>query len=208
MFMSLATDDLDALHTRLGRNPFHREVVQGKTYVGWNVDIINRGNYFYAFSHSPLHELNLPRDTFRIVCFRDPVKRVVSHYNMIHNYLKNNVKRAFMQEEGKWLGASFNEFIHNMPVEALMNQLYMFSSKFNVREATSEVEQMEHIMFTEGFQQGVEDLNHKTGLELKVMHSKNNPDKPRIDDKDLDTLRELLQPEYEMLNAISRSRVN
>jgi len=83
MFLSLSGEGPRELYDRLVRTPDHRVVRNGLIYVGWNVRLLNRGSYFYGFSHTPLHQLSLPSGTFTVSCFRDPVKRVISHYNML-----------------------------------------------------------------------------------------------------------------------------
>jgi hypothetical protein len=81
MFLSLSGCNPASLYNQLATARGYRLLNGGMIYVGWDVDRINKGNYFYGFSHIPLHKLDLPEGTFTITCFRDPVKRVVSHYS-------------------------------------------------------------------------------------------------------------------------------
>jgi hypothetical protein len=205
-FLMLAGEDTASLYKRLGQEPDHRLLSNGKVYVGWNVPYINRGNYFYAFSHVPLHALNLPEQTFTVTCFRDPVRRVLSHYNMLMEYQLNKVAHPCMPIEGKWLGNSFDDFLGRIPREHLCNQLYMFSARYDIGEALDRVKGLSHVFFAEDFGHGVEALNKKTGLALEVIHTRKTSYKADISQRGLDDLREMLREEYEFLRYVREMR--
>jgi len=204
MFLSLSGEDSESLYGRLGQTADHRIVCGNKVYVGWNVRYINEGNYFYAFSHQPLHALNLPDGTFTVTCFRDPVQRLISHYNMLMDYQANKINHPCMEIEGKWLGNSFNEFLQRIPEEHLCNQLYMFSARFDINEAVERVASLSHCIFTEYFESGIEGLNSKTGLNLKAMHIRKSTYKAPIPEDGMDKLRKMLDREYIFLERIRK----
>ena len=52
-----------------------------------------------------------------------------------------------MEEEIKWLGNFFREFIDNLPRQHLQNQLYMFSSKFDEAEALENLKKINFVGF-------------------------------------------------------------
>ena len=89
----------DSFYESIAQKSNHRQIKNKKVFVGWNVQLINKGNYSYAFSHTPLHKLNLQPDTFVFTCLRDPVKRVVSHYNMLKYFQKENINHPCMKVE-------------------------------------------------------------------------------------------------------------
>lgn len=202
MFLSLSEGDAATLLDELRRTPDHRLLNDGKVYVGWNARYIEGGNYFYGFSHIPFHKLHLPDRTFTVTCFRDPVKRVVSHYNMLMGFLENNVKRPCMREESKWLGAGFEDFLDRIPRKHLMNQLYMFSEVFDVDEAVANVGQLSHYFFAEHFQEGIEELNLKLGLKLKPIHVHRSGYDAHIPDDTLARLRDMLDLEYSFIDNL------
>ena len=109
MFLSLSGQDSTELLDGLRRTADHRILINGKIYTGWNARYIAGGHYYFEFSHIPFHKLRLPESTFTVTCFRDPVKRVVSHYNMLMGFLENNIKRPCLRVESKWLGAGFED---------------------------------------------------------------------------------------------------
>lgn len=202
MFLSLGQSGSESLYDELVESSSHRLLRKGKIFVGWNARLINKGNYYYAFSHEPFHSINLPDDTFTITCFRDPVKRVVSHYNMLMNYSVNNVPHPCMEIEGKWLGTSFDDFIENIPPEHLLNQLYMFSANFNVEEAFEKIKRVSHCLFTENFQAGVDGLNAKLGLDLKPVHIRKSSYNAAIPEDSIALLREKLDKEYALMTLV------
>ena len=56
MFLSTGGQDGSAVYDDINRSRPHRVVRDGRIFVGWDIDLINRGDYFYAFSHTPLHQ--------------------------------------------------------------------------------------------------------------------------------------------------------
>jgi hypothetical protein len=202
MFLSLSKEEPTHLYSKLANTPSHRLISNGLIYVGWNVRLINKGNYFYAFSHTPLHQLNLPDSTFTVSCFRDPVKRVLSHYNMLMDYRVNKIDNPCMATEGKWLGEHFDDFLQRIPKEHLLNQLYMFSNSYKIKEAVSNVQSLSHYFFSETFDAGIDDLNKKTGLNLESVHIRKAGYKAEISENSLAKLRELLDEEYKFLSVI------
>ncbi|MBI5007633.1 MAG: sulfotransferase family 2 domain-containing protein [Nitrosomonadales bacterium] len=206
IFLNLQTGDSASLYENLARSPDHRIICGDKVYVGWNVRYINAGNYFYAFSHTPLHELDLPEGTFTVTCFRDPVKRVISHYNMLMNFQVNKIDHPCMAIEGKWLGNSFEDFLQRIPEEHLLNQLYMFSARFDASEALARVAGLSHYFFTEDFARGIDELNTKTGLNLKPLHIRKASFSASIPEESIEKLRGMLAREYAFLDRVRNMR--
>ncbi|MEL7069947.1 MAG: hypothetical protein AAGN15_15010 [Cyanobacteria bacterium J06581_3] len=196
MFLSVSGIPHESIRQQLIAAPRHRIVHSGYVFVGWNRDLINKGDYYYGFSHIPLHELNLPPKTFTLTCFRDPAKRLLSHYKMLMGYKINNVDHPCMLEEGKWLGTSFREFLDRIPREHLLNQLYMFSSRFDINEAVEAVRDLSYYMFTETLDQGIAKLNERLSMELIPFHSHKSNYQFEVSDSDFAYLTKLLEEEY------------
>jgi hypothetical protein len=206
MFHALVKDrGWSSSYAQLTQAPQNRVVSDKMVFVGWNGKLINKGFYFYAFSHMPRHFLRLKPRTFTLTCFRDPCKRVLSHYNMLMELVVNKVPHVCLETEGPWLGNSFDDFIERMPREHLQNQIYMFSPKFDLGEAFENISKVTHVMFTEEFASGVEELNRKTGLKLETIHTRKTGYKAEIKDSSMARLREKLAPEYELLDKVKAS---
>ena len=206
MFHALAKNDgWSSSYAELTQVPHHRVVRDKLVFVGWDGKLINKGYYFYAFSHMPVHWLRLKPRTFTITCFRDPCRRVISHYNMLMELVVNRVPHVCLETEGPWLGRSFDEFLERIPRDHLQNQLYMFSSKFDESEALENVRNVSHVMFTEDFVAGVRELNRKTGLHLEPIHTRKTGYKAEISDAGMARLREKLSEEYDFIEKVKSS---
>ena len=107
-----------------------------------------------------------------------------------------------MAVESKWLGESFDDFLEQIPQEHLLNQLYMFSSHYNINEAVLNVQQLSHYFFSNSFSNGINELNRKTGLELEPIHIRKSRYNNTISENNLIKLREMLDKEYKFLERI------
>ncbi|NBC82519.1 MAG: sulfotransferase family 2 domain-containing protein [Bacteroidetes bacterium] len=202
-FLSTVTDDADKLYRSMGRKSNHRIIKNNTVFVGWNRHLINRGRYFFGFSHEPLHKLDLSSKIAKITCLRDPVKRVISHYNMLQYFKLNNIRHTCMKTEGKWLGKTFHDFLDNIPKKHLHNQLYMFSKSFSVEEAAKNILDCYFYMFTEELDDHIQQLEQKLNLELPIAHEKKFGHYEEIPQSGKDRLREMMQEEYDMIELIN-----
>jgi len=205
-FLSQGGEPGKIVYRRICSSRSHFSISGDKAFVGYNRWLIEKGNYFYAFSHLPKYQLRFPENTFTIVCFRDPAARVLSHYRMLLEYTQRDVKHACMKKEGHWPGNSFAEFLKNIPKHHLLRQLYMFSENFDVEQACQNVMQCSHIMFTEDFAAGLRQLSYKTGYPLLVRHAKKNPIEVNIPSSQIDHLKSILKPEYDLLDKVVNNR--
>lgn len=208
MFLSLAGDEPQTLYKRLVADPAHCISVCGVTYVGWNPALINRGAYFYAFSHIPFHELALPPRTFTFTCFRDPVRRVLSHYQMLLAYQVGGIDHPCMKTEGNWLGRNFDDFLQRIPEEHLLNQLHMFSRALDVEEACRVALGLDCCIFNDNFNAGVDRINALTSLRLVPLHARKQPPIEDIPERSIRDLRERLAPEYLLIEMLKSGSGN
>jgi hypothetical protein len=200
ILLSIDTENVTGaeIYSQLPHANAFRVIHNKKVFVGWNKKLIGAGNYFYAFSHIPAHELKLPLDTFTVTCLRNPVDRVLSLYKMLLFYRDNRIPHPCMAREGKWLGGSFKDFLSNIPPQHLSNQLYMFSRTFDVNEAFDHIIRCSHFIFTENFTQGVDELAVKLAKSIKAVHVRKSPLKLDIDPACLEKLRSRLEPEFSL----------
>jgi len=201
MFFSLGHKDSQWLRRDV-LTPGRRVARDGKVFVRSNVRLINKGNYYYASSHAPFHELRLPENTFTVTCFRDPVNRLVSNYNMFMDHFVNGIPHPGMAGKDKWLSGSFDDYIDRIPPEFLLNQLHMFSKNFDVAEAVVHAKTVSHYFFTEDFSKGIDELNRKTGLNLRAMHVRKAAYRAEIPESSIARLREKLTKEYLFLETL------
>lgn len=204
MFLSLGCESGSEVYKRLTRAINYRVISNGKVFSGWNKKIIEQGDYFYSFSHIPLHELRLPQDTFTITILRDPVARVISHYKMILNYKINHIPHVCMRVEEKMLGTCFNDFLSKIPREHLLRQLYMFSRTFNQQEAFEKVISCSHFFFAEDFSRGIQELSSKIDIKLSPIHIRKSRTDFSITQEDLTRLHSLLEPEFLLIEKVKK----
>ena len=204
IFLSLGGERAEDVYAKMSRKPNHRIISNDKVFIAWNRWLIQQGYYFYAFSHIPQHELHLPARTFTITCLRDPVERVISHYKMLLEFKKNNISHPCMKTEGKWLGTSFHDFLDTIPKKHLLNQLYMFSKKFDINEAENNILHCSQFFFMEQFNMGIAQLSSKIGIQLKPIKLRTTSIDIKINQKELQILRSQLDPEYELIERLRR----
>jgi hypothetical protein len=198
MFLSLGGRPGQEVYAETCQEPYRPVVVSDKIFLGWNQTLIERGDYFYAYSHMPAHRLKLPPKTFTVTCLRDPVARVVSLYTMIKGYRNEPVLDRRRQEQVQWLGSTFEDFVANLPKRELLNQIYMFSETFDLNEAFDTISSCAYCFFTEESVKGVEDLETKLRLGLKPLHIRRSQTHYEIEPAELERLRARLEPEYQL----------
>ncbi len=200
MFLSLGDRDGEEVFELLERSEFgrHRAIVGGKVFVGWSRRLIENGNWFYAFSHLPAHEIRLPPKTFTITILREPVERLLSHYNMLLAMKADRSDHACMATEGRWLGGSFAEFLSRTPRDHLQRQLFMFSKTFDVAEAVEGITSCGCFFFLDSFEAGVRALAERLGLPLRTRHERRGRDVARLSSQDIQAACDALGPETEL----------
>lgn len=180
----------------------NRIVYNDKVIVGWHPILIEQGNYYYAFSHIPYHQIKVPSKTFTITSLRDPVKRVLSYYMMLRTLQGEQSLPRKLNEEIGYLGNSIDYFIRNIPKHHLMNQLYMFSKDYSVSEAYSNIVGLSYFFFLEDFNLGIKELGEKLELKLKILHSNKIDINEDIPDNTIRKLKTMLKPEYDLITKL------
>ncbi|MCX6966051.1 MAG: sulfotransferase family 2 domain-containing protein [Verrucomicrobia bacterium] len=204
-FLGLFSNDPLFLYRLIVKQKKHQFLPVPLSLCGWNVKTIQSSEYFYGFSHEPFHKITLKSRTFTFTCFRDPCSRILSHYRMLLEMRDSNSNHPCMRLEAPWLGNSFDDFLRLIPREHLLNQLWMFSPNYSVAEASDSIRTLDCVLFTENLVGGIKEISNKTGLPLKVRHDRKTSFPFQPTDSDLNHLRTLLEPEYELLEMIKSS---
>ena len=177
--------------------------LKNKKIVGANRTEIAKGDFYYAFSHAPFHELTVPPTAFRISLFRNPVERVLSHYRMLKLYKINGIKRKWMQLESNWIGNSISDFLEIAPKERILNQLYTFSRSFDVQEAVNNIASLDFIFFTESFSKGISELSTRIDKQLPIFHSHKTDYHLDLTEEDVNKVKNYTKAEFDMLNQFT-----
>lgn len=205
-FWALAGLDLSSFGSavRLERDGF--------VFIRHDAQLINAGAYFFSNAHIPAYDLSLPRDTFTITILRDPLARICSHYRYLRwaqEDLHDHSGEPFigtLKRESEWLGKSFADFIRNIPKCHLMHQLHMFSEHYDVAEATARIAACNSVCFTETFSRDLADLGRSLGLPLHEKHERRFGDRLHFSSADLELAREVLAPEFALIESVRRLR--
>ena len=207
MFLGLVSSNPEIAYNTLAQAKGHSVSIKRKRFCGWNKNIIKSGKYFYAFSHIPYHKLNLPDSCFTVTVFRDPVARVFSHYKMLRTYEQNKINHPCMKAEAPWIGVSFADFVERIPDSHCLNQLFMFSSKYDPEEAVENIRNVSVAFTGESFDAGVSAINRARNLRLVPIHIRKTEIEEEVDEKVWQRLKERLQLEYEMFKLLKSEKV-
>jgi len=203
-FMALAGETWKGVVGKINQSGSPRTCAKGLVFVSHHPALIRQGYYFFAHSHTPAHELEIPEKTFTLTILRDPVKRLASHYRSLLWYRQHNPARPILREEGSWLGNSFGDFLQRTPREHRDRQLYMFSAGYDVDEALAGICKCSAVLFTETFGDGMVELADQLSLPLEEKHDRRMNHTTEISDADLSAAREILDPEYRLLDGVRR----
>lgn len=182
----------------------HRLEFSGRPVVGWSRPLLERGAFWYGFSHIPFHALRLPPRTFTFTVLRDPVDRVVSHFNMTKEYLESGAPHPSLADEGRWAAGSLRSFVERAPVEHLMNQLYMFDRDMNRARALDRLRTVSRVVMLDDYPALIEHLNYRFSLELPVSHLRQGKDRAGLSQEDRGILASRLEEEYRLLEDVRR----
>ena len=179
----------------------HRTIVSenGRVFVGWNKWMIEKGYYFFAFSHLPKHKLTLPEGTFKLTVFRDPVERLFSHYRMIKSFEERGIRHPFLKKEANWVRGGFEGFLEQTPREHLCRQLYMFSENRSVVEALGELSKLNYWFFSDNYQEGIANLSCYLGIELKQKRENVSESSLVISTSEREAAKKVLADEYRFI---------
>ena len=211
IFLSLGGMDSGAIYDRLNRNRNHRVISGDKVFVGWNPKLIQSGDYFFGFSHRPMHKLRIPDKTFTVTSLREPSSRVISLYRMLRHYSENEIPHAGLKAQIARLGNNFGEYLDRAPRSEILGQLYMFSEGLDVEEALENISLCTYVILLEDFDEGLRELSVKVGIPLEPMHTRRLANEVDISSAEKKRLREYLEPEYQLMSrhkAISKGSGN
>lgn len=147
----------------------YRVISNGFIVQASNISLLEKGNYHYGCTHIPSWKIRIPSDTFTISIFRNPIRRVISHYNDIKGKVERGEKHSFLREESQFLGSSFTDFVDNLPPEKLQSQLYNFSKDYDLDEAVKKIKSLNLILTLEDISNGIQEINNRLGIGLQIV---------------------------------------
>ncbi|MGH9917538.1 MAG: hypothetical protein ACRD6W_01495 [Nitrososphaerales archaeon] len=190
------------MHRRIAADPRHRTISAGYAFVAHQQRLIEQGHYLYGWSHLPAHKLNLPPRTSTLTILRDPMHRVVSLFRYQLTGDPPGTPFAVPDEQRALAASGFESFLDELPQKQLLRQLFMFSSTFNVSEAVDRISECSMVLALERFDAGVVALSRTLNLPLSSRHERASSGRCELSDESRDRLRELLEPEYELIQQL------
>jgi len=188
----------------------------GLKFVRGDKRLIEEGDYFFANSHRPAHELRLPPATYTITILRDPAARVISYYRYLlwaRSNRKARREEPFIDDvvaESSFLGrrlslrrrAGFRDFLERVPEERLLTQLQMFSARRDPVEAAANALACSATCFTETYPEDLRRVAAELRLDLGEKRERSFGEKVELSDEEQALLRERLAPEYAMVERV------
>ena len=205
-FLALGGEEPADVQWRIARAPLHRTVSDGYAFVAHEQRLLEQGHYFYGWSHLPAHRISLPRRTFTVSILRDPVQRVVSLYSYLREGDDPDMAFPAPRSERALAERGFATFLDELPRKELLRQLFMFSPRFDVGEAADALAACSAVLLTESFAEDLGALARRLELPLAPHRARATRRRVTPSDAELERLRHMLEPEYELLHRIELSR--
>ena len=207
-FLALGGEDPKTVEQRMTQSTFGRTSSGAYAFAAHHKKALERGNYFYGWTHSPAHMISLPPETFTITILRDPVRRVISYYTYLVGGDEPGSVFGVSHAEQSLAAGGFSAFLDVVPREHLLRQLYMFSPHFDASEATEQIAKCSFVFRTDQYEAGLEELRVRLELPLLARHERTSLVVFTPSASEMDRLRELLDPEYEFLSMLPPSELS
>jgi hypothetical protein len=201
-FMALGGEDPGQVHARIGASDLHRTTSGRYGFVAFDKQLLARGHYFYGWAHRAAHFQELPPETFTVTILRDPVDRVRSYFDYLLVGDKPGMPHAVSEGERRLALGGFSSFLDQVPANALLRQLFVFSAGYDVGQAVERIAACSCVMFTEDYDAGVEALGQRLGLDLQARHERVTGQRTALSPGEEDRLRQMLEPEYALLRQL------
>jgi hypothetical protein len=201
-FLGLGDEDPTVVHQRIAASDLHRTISGGYAFAAHLRQVLQGGDYLYGWSHLPAHRISLPRRTYTVTILRDPCDRVISHYNYIREGDQPGMAFAVTKEERALASDGFPAFLERLPRKDLLRQIFTFSSGFAVAEAVEAIAGCSAVLFTETYESDLAALAASLDLPLKPRRDRATRDRNSISSAEREQLREVLEPEYDLLRQL------
>jgi Sulfotransferase family len=206
-FMALGGEDPMEVWRRTTVSRLPRTISGRYSFAVNHRRLLAEGAYFYGRSHHAAADQPLPRDTFTVTILRDPIARVHSYFDYLVKGDDPDLPVRVSDQERRKAEDGFDEFLNRVPTEHLLNQLSMFSKRFDVSEAADRIAGCSSVFFTEDFTDGLAALAGHLELPLTARQARVTGARSPLTDEQRERLRSRLEPEYELLRHLEESGI-
>ena len=201
-FMALGGEDPMDVWRRSADSRLPRAISGRYAFAANHRRLLAEGAYFYGRSHHAAADQPLPPRTFTVTILRDPIARVHSYYDFLVAGDDPDLPVRVPDQERRKTEGGFDAFVDRIPTEHLLNQLALFSTRFDVSEAVDRIAGCSSILFTEDFADGLAVLRKRLDLPLEARSARVTRSRSVLTDRQRERLRTRLEPEYELLRRL------
>jgi hypothetical protein len=205
-FIALGGEDPLDVQRRMHDSHLLRTISGEYVFAAERLSVLAAGDYFYAWSHRPAHEVRLPPGTFTVTVLRDPVARVLSLFNYLVAGDDPSMPFQAPASEREMAAHGLTTFLDRLPRRFLLRQLFTFSPGFDVSEAADRLLSCSFSFHTESFDAGLGQLAERLALPLRPRRDRSSPAvAPQPSPAELERLRDMLEPEYALFQKLARN---
>ncbi len=201
-FLALGGEDPVDVWRRMTASRLPRTISGGYSFVANHRVLLAEGAYLYGRSHRPAARQPLPPKTFTVTILRDPVERVRSYFDYLVAGDVAGTPGRVAERERAAAEDGFDAFLDRIPARDLLNQLAMFSERFDVSEASDRIASCSSVLFTEQFPDGLAALGRRLQLPLALHRARVTGNRTSLTADQTERLRVRLEPEYELLRRL------
>jgi hypothetical protein len=202
-FLGLGGEDPTEVWRRIADDRLQRTVSGRYGFAFSHPMVLSEGAWYFARSHSTWSDVHLPPRTFTVTVLREPVDRVRSLFDYLTKGDEPGTPNPVADWQKQWVAGGFDAFLDRVPEAHLLNQLHTFSRRLDVGEAADRVASCSYVFFSEQFEEGLAELGRRLDVPLVGYRTRTSGSRSDLTDGQVDRLRTLLEPEYEMLDRIA-----
>ncbi len=206
-FLALGGEDPTEVWRRLAASRLPRAVSGRYTFVVNHRRLLAGGAYFFGRSHHSATNRPLPPKTFTVTILRDPIARVRSLYDFLVAGDDPDLPVRVSDQVRRKAEDGFDAFLDRTPTTFLLNQLSMFSSRFDVSEAADRIAECSSVFFTEDFKDGLASLGRRLDLPLAMHRVRVSREREPLTEPQIERLRSKLELEYELLRRLKEGGI-
>lgn len=206
-FLALGGEDPMEVWRRINGPGLPRAISGGYAFASVHRKLLAGGNYYFGRAHRPAEDQPLPKGTFTVTVLRDPVARVHSYFDYLVEGDPPDSPGRVAERERRLAHGGFDAFLDSVPPHHLLSQLHTFSKALDVSAATDRVGACSAVFHTERYAEGLADLGGRLSVPLGIHRARVTGGRSTLTSTQADRLREMLEPEYELLARLDRAGI-